>query len=315
MNWIELSTKATDEAIDWIRTLLASIHFSGKLQMTQQSNLSATEQLSEWPFIIQMYLPNEAQPRTQVDQLLQVLSPLQRTGMIADMQTAIVDELVIHDLSPIHRVGRFVILPLDGNEYLPKVDEIPLQVEQTLAFGSGFHPATVLSLKLLEQFVMPEMQALDLGCGSGILSIAMAKLGATVTAIDNDPTAIAATQQAIHQNHVAQSVTTLVGSLGGGSQLGHWLGEALNHEVQVIQPTNNFDLIVANIFARIHLSLVEDYRNALCNDSDRSGFLITSGYDIDYEQEIRQTFAQAGFKLLGSKQIGTWIAQVHQLHR
>jgi len=283
--------------------------------MTQQLNLSATKQLSEWSFIIQMYLPNEAQSRTQVDQLLQVLSPLQRTGMITDMQTAIVDEiLVIHDLSPIHRVGRFVILPLDGNAYIPNVDEIPLQVEQTLAFGSGFHPATVLSLKLLERFVMPGMHVLDLGCGSGILSIAMAKLGATVTAIDNDPTAIAATQQAIYENHVSQSVTTLVGSLGDGSQLGHWLGEALSHEVQVIRPNKDFDLIVANIFARIHLSLVEDYRNALCNDSDRSGFLITAGYDTDYEQEIKQTFAQAGFKLLAIEQIGSWIAHVHQLH-
>lgn len=283
--------------------------------MTQQSNLSVTEQLSEWPFIIQMYLPNEAQSRIQVDQLLQVLSPLQRTGMMTEMQTAIVHEIpVVHDSLPIHRVGRFVMLPLHGHEYIPNGDEIPLQVEQSLAFGSGFHPATVLSLKLLEQCVTPEMHTLDLGCGSGILSIAMAKLGATVTAIDNDPTAIAATQQAIYQNHVSQSVTTLVGSLGDGSQLGHWMGEALNHEVQVIQPNKDFHLIVANIFARIHLSLVEDYRNALCNNSDRAGLLITAGYDTDYEPEIRQTFSQAGFELLDVAQIGTWVAHTHQLH-
>ncbi|MDX2242585.1 MAG: 50S ribosomal protein L11 methyltransferase [Leptolyngbyaceae cyanobacterium bins.302] len=314
MSWIELSTDATAEAIDWIRILLASSCRIEKIQISQISDSVLIEKSMQWAFKVQLYLPNDTQSGTKVNQIIQRLSSLQRTEMIAEVQTAIVEELpVITESSPLQRVGRFVILATGTNDISASLEGIPLNIAQSLAFGSGFHPATILCLKLLERYVTPGMHALDLGCGSGILSVAMAKLGATVTAIDNDPLAIAATQKTIQQNGVARSVRAFAGSLGNGSELGHWMGDDLTQDTTSVQPEANFDLIVANIFARIHLSLVNDYRNALRENNECFGVLITAGYDADYEQEINETFMQAGFKPIDREQLGTWLAFAHQI--
>lgn len=315
MSWIELSTYATTEAIDWIRTLLASVDYSGEINISKpiDSDLDNSNHSVEETFLVQFYLPDQSQSRTKVTQVIQQLATLERTGMITALQSALVQDLPsTSEFAAIHQVGRFVILPSNSSNFPLNANDIPLKVEQTLAFGSGFHPATVLSLKLIERYVSSSMTTLDLGCGSGILSVAMAKLGANVTAIDNDRVAIAATQTMIQNNDVTQSVTTFVGSLGNGSSLGHWMGDSLTSDVTTIQPDANFDLIVANIFARIHISLVQDYHKALYQNPDRSGLLITAGYDIDYEAEIKQTFAAMGFKLLDTERLGSWVAHVHQ---
>jgi len=314
MAWIELSTYTTDEAIDWIRTLLAEINYSGEMQIESytDSTTHLLDQSSEWTLVVRLYLPDEVQSHTQLNLLTQQLSSLQRTGMISDWQLIRMADLPSSDgLSPRHTIGQFVIL--SPNSTKPLTDgQIPLKVGQSLAFGSGFHPATMLCLKLLERYITPGMKTLDLGCGSGVLSVAMAKLGATVMAIDNDAIAIDATQNAVQQNGVTQLVTTFVGSLGNGSNLGHWMGGELAQNITTIQPASEFDLIVANIFARIHLSLVHDYHKALKQNGDRNGILITAGYDADYEHEIDTTFQQAGFQTLACERLGNWIAFAHQ---
>lgn len=314
MSWIELSTETTDEAIDWIRTLLAETHYAGAIRITphEDSTADSPKTSSAWSRNVHLYLPDETRSQSIVQQIRQHLSSLQRTGMISDWHISTVPTVPdTQTASPIQTIGRFVILAPDVTTPLTS-HQIPLTVGPSLAFGSGFHPATILCLHLLERYVTPGMNVLDLGCGSGILSVAMAKLGATVTAIDNDAIAVAATQSSVQQNGMAQSVTTLVGSLGNGSNLGHWMGGALGQDGTTIQPIADFDLIVANLFARIHLSLIDDYHQALRQDRDRSGLIITAGYDTDYEQEIDETFRQAGFQTIASKQLDNWVAFAHQ---
>ena len=98
------------------------------------------------------------------------------------------------------------------------------------------------------------MQVLNLGCGSGILSVALAKLGAGVLALDNDPAAVQAAKANVELNAVQQQVTVMQGSLGTGARLGHWMGWMALGEVQPIQGQAAFDLIVANILARVHIA-------------------------------------------------------------
>jgi len=290
---IELSLDATSEAIDWIRSLLATVSFTGDLQIETAQ--------SPWAFHVRFYLPND--DRTKVTQIEAALSSLHRTGMTTELEIAIVEQKSESSISVNHVGDRFVIV--NGN-YQAQPNQIVLNIQDSLAFGSGFHPATILSLRLIERHITPPLEVLDLGCGSGILSIAMAKLGAQVYAIDNDAIAVEATQRAISLNSVSARVDRA--SLGKGSDLGHWMGGKVS-ETLSIEPAENFDVIVANVFARILINLSEDLKKAL----RPMGKLILAGFTIEYETELTETLTPLGFKLTDREQIGEWIAIVYQL--
>jgi ribosomal protein L11 methyltransferase len=174
---------------------------------------------------------------------------------------------------------------------------------------------------LLERYVRPGIQLLDLGCGSGILAIAAAKLGASaVLALDTDPIAVTATAENIAGNDVAELVRVAEGSLSGGMALGHWLGGSFASSPLPVAPngeqliTNNrqqtFDVIVANIIARVLAALATDLNGALAS----GGWLIASGIIVEREQEVADAFAAAGLTPVERCQEGDWVALVYQKH-
>jgi len=99
----------------------------------------------------------------------------------------------------VHRAGPFGIRP---PWLAPADDPLDLVIDPGHAFGSGSHPSTRLALGLLADLVEPGTRVVDLGAGSGVLSVAAARLGATVVAVDNDPTAA----DAVHANAEANGV-------------------------------------------------------------------------------------------------------------
>ena len=98
-------------------------------------------------------------------------------------------------------VGKFYVRP-SWCERSQDSALIDLLIDPALAFGSGHHESTNMCLALLSELARDGMSALDVGCGSGILSIAMKKLGAKVSACDTDEQAVAATQQNAEKNGV-----------------------------------------------------------------------------------------------------------------
>ncbi len=310
MSWIELSINTTNEAVDWVCTLLAKAIAVEDMQISEYQ-----EESSQWTFTIQMYLPEDARIHQRIDEIEKILTPLHRTGMTSGLQTFILDHKPIHIASASHaasslirKIGdRFVILSA-ASDYQAHPQEIVLRLQNSLAFGTGLHPATILSLRLLERHVKPNLDTLDLGSGSGILSVAMAKLGAKVLAIDNDPIAVAATQDAVERNQVTQQVTVKEASLGSASQLGHWMGGDSIESVPAIETQEQFDLIVANIFARVHISLASEFYKALRSTSTHSGILITAGYTSDRSENVSSAMAEAGFVESDRTQIDEWIA-------
>jgi ribosomal protein L11 methyltransferase len=311
MSWIELTLDTTNEAVDWVCTLLANAIAVEDMQISEYCDRNA-----KWTFTIQMYLPEDPQIHQRIDAIAAILTPLHRTGLTNELQTFIVDQKPFQveiaqnsENSLIRRIGdRFVIVAADSNYEASNPQEIILRLQNSLAFGSGLHPATILSLRLLERHVQPELHALDLGSGSGILSIAIAKLGAKVFAIDNDPIAVAATEDAVQRNQVTQMVTAMCASLGRASKLGHWMGGDSVENVPAIASDQKFDLIVANIFARVHISLAADFYKALRSTSTHTGILITAGYTSDREEDITSAMSAVGFKLCDRAQIDEWIA-------
>jgi ribosomal protein L11 methyltransferase len=315
MTWLEFSFHSAFEAVDWVKTQLSTIASNPNVQIVSEQ-FSINDRLqtqSDWAVTLRFSLPS-ATPTGVIQEITECLSPLCRTGLISELEIAEVAERSRSALEPSafsHFIGnRFVVLEVDRAHLSDWDDKILIRLSNSLAFGSGLHPATRLSLQLLDGCIQPGMTVLDLGCGSGILSVAMAKLGAKVLAIDNDAIAIQATQTAIMLNQVESQVTVMVASLGQGSTLGHWMGSDLPAPIPSIIPSAQFDLIAANILGRIHLALAADYRQAL----RPQGLLISAGYTSDYEADVNTAFLEAGFERVGGDRDQEWVALVHRLH-
>jgi ribosomal protein L11 methyltransferase len=323
MSLLELSLDTTDEAVDWVCTLIAQTNYISNIYVNKyRDGLSEAIQKDDenpsWTSTIYIYLANNAYVNTRVQEINQLLSSLQRTGLASELQMAVVEEKFQPKVpeNSINRIGkRFFILPDDVSYNLGTPEEIILRLKTSLSFGTGLHPATILSLQLLERYVMPSMHLLDLGSGSGILSVAGAKLGATVVALDNDPIAVQSTQDAVHRNSVETQVKVILGSLGRGSELGHWMGGNTITDVPRVTSANSFDLIVANIFARIHITLIPDYQQALRHSDTNAGILIAAGFTRDYEYTMTTALKDAGFEIMDCTRLDEWVAIASRLGR
>lgn len=155
-------------------------------------------------------------------------------------------------------------------------NKIAIEIAAATAFGTGEHPTTSRCLLACQTFFNHEIHknVLDIGCGSGILSIALAKLGAkSVTACDIDSEAIRITSENIVINHVAHRVSVF---------------QNVGHEFD----TNKYDFIVANILATPLISLAESIVNSL----NRDGILVLSGFNAgDYS--VLEKYASLGLEL------------------
>ncbi|NEQ26698.1 MAG: 50S ribosomal protein L11 methyltransferase [Microcoleus sp. SIO2G3] len=322
MPWMELSLDTTHEAVDWVRTLLAETKNLGDVHITEYTEPNLPHRRDrdvaqpQWTFTICLYLHHDAYSEAQVEKIVNLLSPLQRTGLATTPQVTVVEEKPTQVEVPnslVHRIGqRFVVLTPDA-PYQEAADEVTLRLKTSLSFGSGLHPATIVSLKLLERYILPTMNVLDLGSGSGILSVAMAKLGANVLALDNDSLAVQATQDAVRRNGVEEQVTVREGSLGQGSGLGHWMGGDTIENIPTVEATASFDLIVTNILARVHIALADDFQRALRRTDAHKGLLITAGFTTDFEDEVTMALTEAGLEAVDCERFNEWVALAHRL--
>ena len=195
-------------------------------------------------------------------------------------------------------VGKFYVRP-SWCERSQDPALIDLLIDPALAFGSGHHESTNMCLALLSELARDGMSALDVGCGSGILSIAMKKLGAKVSACDTDEQAVSATQQNAEKNGV-QIDQIWLGSVSSlGEQASSLSGRALCKDAQ-------FDLVVANIIADVILILSADLKKAL----KPGGKLVLSGILEKYKDRIEQAFSDLNFVQM--KKQNEWLSFVYE---
>ncbi len=204
-------------------------------------------------------------------------------------------------------VGRkLIIVPawLDS----PDPGRIPIRIDPGMAFGTGTHPTTQLCLELIEQFfaerprtaddrpssmVRGPSSVIDVGCGSGILSIAALKLGADLAlGVDIDAAAVKASRE----NAEANGIRAEQLELGTGS-----VGEVLAGRFGL----QHAPLVLANILAPVIIRLFDD---GLANLVEAGGALILSGILDDQAAGVIRAAEAHGFKLMAKREMGDWVA-------
>ncbi|MBE2986869.1 50S ribosomal protein L11 methyltransferase [Campylobacter sp. RM12920] len=158
-------------------------------------------------------------------------------------------------------------------------------IDPALAFGSGHHESTSSCIMFLQKYAKDEMKAMDVGCGSGILSIALTKIGCIVDACDTDELAVQSTLQNAKLNNA--DINKI------------WTGSISNLNTK-------YNIVVANIIADVIFMLKNDLKNILENNA----YLILSGILQKYEDRILQNFAD--LKLIEKKQLNDWVSFVFQ---
>ena len=185
------------------------------------------------------------------------------------------------------RVGKNLVIKPSWIEYEAKPQDVVIDLDPGLAFGTGYHPTTYSCLETLEELVKPGHSVLDVGTGSGILTIAAAKLGAThITAVDIDSQAVRAARKNFRRTGISDLVNSESGSIPNNATR-----------------RRTYDVAVANISAR-GIRLVSP---AIPDLLSREGVFVASGIIIDQHDEAASAIADAGLVVDEMRQREDWL--------
>ena len=173
----------------------------------------------------------------------------------------------------------------DKNKFL-------IEIDPGISFGTGKHETTQLCIRQIRKYLKEGERVLDVGCGSGILSIAALKLGAgSVVGTDVDGDCITSTHENMTVNHLAENSGEF------------YVGNLIDDKAFQKKIGTGYDLVVANILADIIIPMAP----ALYQCAKEQGVLITSGI-IDFkENEVKEALEQAGFEILEVNHQGEWV--------
>ena len=310
MDWLEISVTTDAEAAEAIVDLF-NRHGQGQAVVETpvdcfEYELPAVSQPST--VIVKTYLPADGSARDAQRRLEEGLWHLGRIYPIPDptIRTLVHEDWAEAWKQQYHlqRIGRRTVIVPTWEEYTSEPGEVAIRLEPGMAFGTGLHPTTRLCLRDMEDHLVPGSDILDVGTGSGVLSIAAAKLGArSVLALDADLSAVTAAQENVVMNGVDQQVTVWHGSLPGGSSVPHHFvaGGSLK-----LLDSGHFDLILINILAPVIVSLTPGLAARLA----RGGRIIAAGLIESQESEVREAFQTQGFDIVERAQEKDWVALV-----
>jgi ribosomal protein L11 methyltransferase len=290
---MEISLTVDGELAEAVADLLARHAPGGVAIEAEREGEEAAR--PETPVIVRAYLPADEK---LVARRSEVEASLWHLGMIRPLPAPVFREVAEQDWAeawkehyhPIRIGRRLLILPA----WLPSPDDslLAIALDPGMAFGTGTHPSTQLCLAALEDYLQAGAAVVDLGCGSGILSIAAVRLGARrVRALDTDPLAIRITRENAERNSVAGQIDAGAGSL--------------DDLLKSSEPLP--DLLVANILAPV---LDEMARQGLSHAVRPGGVVILAGVLAEQAAPLEATCLEHGFDRIEVRQAGEWRALV-----
>lgn len=191
--------------------------------------------------------------------------------------------------------NKFVIKP-SWEEYNNQTDRVILEIDPSSSFGTGTHHTTQLCIEQLEQYIEEGAFVLDMGCGSGILSVAALLLGAErVAAVDIDQNSVKIAQENVINNGFGMPrFSAVCGNVLEDETLSSSLGEQF------------YDVVVANIVADVIIAMRGLFDRYLKQD----GVLICSGIISQRADEVKQALEQGGFETVSRHEKQDWTALV-----
>jgi ribosomal protein L11 methyltransferase len=298
--WIELAVECDREAVEPVSELFARHGYNQGVVVeepfTQDQDGDNLAIDPTRPVTVRTFLAEaDAAPET-IDAIRQALWHLGRMRHVGELQTTRRRE---EDWAnawkahfSVHRVGRRVTVRAPWHDYEPQPGEVVVALDPGMAFGTGLHPSTRLTLRALEAALRPGDTVLDVGAGSGILGIAAALLGAArVDGVDVEPVAIRAARDNAARNGVADRARFEVGSVGPDAP---FAGE--------------YDLVLANIIARILIEL----SSHLAAATRPGGALVLAGIIESREAEVAAAFDALGLTRASREQSEDWVCLVYR---
>ena len=296
-SWLEVSLTVNGELAEAVADVLA--RFAPNGVTTEQGLIYNDAEDAGTPFgpiTVRAYLPVDEQLEETRQRLEEALHYL---GMIETIPTPTFTSIADQNwmeawkarYQPIPIGEKLIIVPAWMDS--PDESRISIKIDPGMAFGTGTHPTTQLSLELLEKYMTDDInEVIDVGCGSAILSVAAIKLGATrALGVDIDEPAVTASRENAEANSVADKIL-----LGQGS-----VDEILAGSFAFTQAP----LVLANILAPILIRLLDAGLSELVTPG---GVLILSGVLDHQEQEVISAAQAHGLAPLEQCQIGDWVA-------
>ena len=316
MNWLEVSLTVDGELAEAVAEVLA--RFAPNGVMTEQGVKFMDDEDSgtpTGPVVVRAYLEMDAcieETRQKLEESLFYL------GMIQPLPTPVYQQIADQNwmeswkqhYKPIPIGQRLIIVPvwLDS----PEPERIPIKIDPGMAFGTGTHPTTQLCLELIEKAIPQNRESrignrelnahsqknnaritiIDVGCGSGILSIAALKLGAQAAlGVDIDIESAKNARENADKNGIGAEFIIAQGSVT----------EVLEGKF----PLRQSSLVVANILAPIIIRLFDD---GLADLAEPGGTVILSGIMVGQEQNVLAAAQAKGLELNGQRHMGDWVA-------
>ncbi|OUM95991.1 MAG: ribosomal protein L11 methyltransferase [Thermobacillus sp. ZCTH02-B1] len=318
MKWHELTIRSRAEAVEMVTNFLHELGADGvSVEESWADRKPSGSKLDEWfdrppndiPagwVEIKGWFPEGTDTASLREALRDRIGELRTWGIDPgnfSLEEAVVDEEDWAEawkryFKPLRVTDRLTIRPI-WEPYEPGPGEIVIDLDPGMAFGTGTHATTALSLKALDRAIRGGEEVIDVGTGSGILAIGAAKLGArSVLALDLDPVAVASARANAALNGLEDRIDVRESDLLGALKAG---GTNDHRPLNVSPPV---DVIVANILAEIILRFMDDVYAAL----KPGGLYIASGIYVNKEQDVRRGLEAAGFEILDRDEREDWIA-------
>jgi ribosomal protein L11 methyltransferase len=308
-NWLEVSLLVNGELAEAVADVLA--RFAPNGVVTESTGVKYLDEENEGvavgPISVRAYLEVNDRLEETRQKLEQALFYL---GMIQPLPAPVYKQIADQNwmeawkehYQPIPIGKRLMIVPAWMES--PEPARIPIKIDPGMAFGTGTHPTTQLCLVLIEEFIEERSKAkeeaffilppscIDIGCGSGILSIAALKLGVqTALGVDIDIESVRNSRENADTNGIGAEFITGQGSVA----------EVLAGQFAF----RSAPLVVANILAPVIIRLFEA---GLANLVEPGGALILSGILADQAEKVIETAQTKGLALTGRRQMGDWVA-------